>query len=310
MISDFKSKQSIKMNLLIKSVLNGVTSKGANYLSLVFQDKSGTIDGKFWDVSDAQSAIVKAGRVYEVHGEVLEYNKNLQLRVNLIKEIDEKNINLNDFVMTTNVPQEVLKNKIESAIASLENNNYQRLIQEIFKEVGDEFYSYPAAAKIHHSFLGGLATHVTSMVDVANAICKLYPSINRDLLISGILVHDIGKMVELSGPIMTEYTIEGKLLGHISIMQAKISNIAQRLDMSNNEETILLRHMVLAHHGHYEYGSPVLPMVKEAEILYLIDNLDARINTLDNALAQVKPGEFTSKLFALENRQFYKPKHQ
>lgn len=310
MISDFKSKESIRMNLLVKSVVNGVTQKGANYLSLVFQDKSGSIDGKFWDVSDAQAAIVKAGRVYEVHGEVLEYNKNLQLRVNLIKEVDENKIDLNDFVMVTDIPEEILKQKVDQAISSMKNKNYQRLVQEIFHEVGEDFYKYPAAAKIHHSFLGGLATHVTKMVDVADAICQLYPSLDRDLLISGILVHDIGKMVELSGPIMTEYTLEGKLLGHISIMQAKIMDTSKRLGLLKSEEAILLRHMVLAHHGHYEYGSPVLPMVKEAEILYLIDNLDARINTLDSALEQVKPGEFTSKLFALENRQFYKPKHQ
>ena len=107
---------------------------------------------------------------------------------------------------------------------------------------------------------------------------------------------------------MTEYTVHGKLLGHISIMQAKIAEIAMRLNVQESEEAILLRHMVLSHHGHYEYGSPVLPMVKEAEILYLIDNMDARINTIDAALEQVKPGEFSSKLFALENRQFYRPK--
>ncbi|MDY5252230.1 MAG: HD domain-containing protein [Erysipelotrichaceae bacterium] len=310
MINDFKSKESVKMPLLVKSVLNGVTQKGAKYLSLVFQDKSGSIDGKFWDVSEAQASIIKAGHVYEVIGEVLEYNKSLQLRVNHLNEIDESKIDLNDFVMVSNVPQDVLHNKIDQALASLQNPNYHLLVKTIYEEIGSAFYQYPAAAKIHHSFLGGLATHVTGMIDVADALCKLYPSINRDLLVSGIMMHDIGKMVELSGPIMTEYTLEGKLLGHISIMQAKIMEVAKRLQLEKSEEAILLRHMVLSHHGHYEYGSPVLPMVKEAEILYLIDNLDARINTLDSALEQIKPGEFTSKLFALENRQFYKPKHQ
>ncbi|MPN24857.1 3'-5' exoribonuclease YhaM [bioreactor metagenome] len=106
---------------------------------------------------------------------------------------------------------------------------------------------------------------------------------------------------------MTEYTVEGKLLGHISIMQAKLNEIATRLGCAAREETILLRHLILSHHGEYEYGSPVLPLVVEAEILSLIDNIDARMNTLGKALKEVNPGEFTPRLFALENRSFYKP---
>lgn len=308
MIKDLKSKDSFELKLLVKSVLNGVTQKGAKYLSLSFQDKSGTIDGKYWDISEQQLEVVKAGKVYEVKGEVLEYNKALQLRINYMKPVDEAEINIDDFVVMGNVPMETLKSKTKEAINSLSNPIYHAIIKELFKELYDKYFEYPAAAKIHHSFFGGLATHVTSMVDVANCLCKLYPSLNRDLLISGILVHDLGKITELSGPVMTEYTVQGKLLGHISIMQAKIAEIAMRLNVQDTEEAILLRHMVLSHHGHYEYGSPVLPMVKEAEILYLIDNMDARINTIDAALEQVKPGEFSSKLFALENRQFYRPK--
>ena len=309
MISEFKNKDRINTSLLVKNVVNGVTSKGSKYLSITLQDKSGTIEGKYWDVSDSQSELIKAGHVYQFQAEVLEYNKALQLRVNKAIAIEENSINYDDYLISSTVPADVLKQKIEDAIASITNPNYQKLVSVIYPTIGEEFYKYPAAAKIHHSFIGGLATHITGMVDVANSLCKLYPTLNRDLLISGILVHDIGKMVELSGPVTTEYTLEGKLLGHISIMQACVMECAKSLDMLKCEETILLRHMVLSHHGHYEYGSPVLPMLKEAEVLYLIDNLDARINTLDSALAQIKPGEFTPKLFALENRQFYKPKN-
>ena len=190
----------------------------------------------------------------------------------------------------------------------MKNNNYRNIISRVYKDIGDKFYEYPAAAKIHHSFMGGLAVHVCAMVKLGNVICELYPQLNRDLLISGILTHDIGKMIEFNGPITTEYTLEGKLIGHISIMQGRLMQISKELGIEDSEESILLRHMVLSHHGQYEYGSPVLPMIQEAEVLYLIDNLDARLNTLDSALKQVKPGSFTSRMFSLENRAFYKPK--
>ncbi|MEG1732689.1 MAG: HD domain-containing protein, partial [Longicatena sp.] len=125
----------------------------------------------------------------------------------------------------------------------------------------------------------------------------------------GVILHDIGKLIELSGAIVTEYTMEGKLLGHISIMQSMVDNKAKELGIEG-EEVILLRHMILSHHGVYEYGSPVLPMIPEAEMLYLIDNMDARMNTIEKALKQINPGEFTTRIFALENRCFYKSKDE
>ena len=131
---------------------------------------------------------------------------------------------------------------------------------------------------------------------------------DRDYLIAGVIIHDLGKIEELSSPVVTEYTKEGKLLGHISIMDARLLQIGKEIGLEDSEELLLLRHMVLSHHGQYEYGSPVRPETMEAEILNLIDNIDARINTIDKALSEVKEGEFTQKIFALDNRFFYKHK--
>lgn len=168
--------------------------------------------------------------------------------------------------------------------------------------------TYPAASRIHHNWLGGLSEHSLSMAQMADEVCKHYPQLNRDLLIAGILIHDVGKTEEMSGPLATEYTLAGKLEGHISIANGWLSEVANEKGLADSEEAVLLHHMILSHHGQYEYGSPVLPQIQEAEVLYLLDNLDARMNTLKQALDQTKPGEWTSKLFALENRQFYKPK--
>ncbi len=308
LIKDFASKDVINQPMFIKNVLKGATDKGAPYLTITLQDKSGSISSKLWNVSDDQEEMAQIGRILNISGDVIDYNNSLQVRIRNISEIDGDEIDMEDFIIKSDVSEDLLKEKINNTINSINNVVYRNIIKELYDIYGTDFYKYPAAAKIHHSFLGGLAVHVCGMISLAEEICKLYPQLNRDLLLAGVLAHDIGKMVEFSGPITTEYTLEGKLIGHISIVQGQLMEIAQKLNYSDKEESILLRHMVLSHHGHLEYGSPVLPMLQEAEILYLIDNLDARLNALDTLLKPVKPGSFSPKIFSLENRAFYKPK--
>ena len=144
------------------------------------------------------------------------------------------------------------------------------------------------------------------MLDLAKAIASLYPSLDNDLLYAGVILHDLGKVMELSGPISTVYTVEGNLLGHISIMVNEIGKAADELSISG-EEVMILQHLVFSHHGKAEWGSPKPPLIKEAEILHYIDNIDAKMNMLDRALERVKPGEFSERVFALDNRSFYKP---
>lgn len=309
-ISDFKDGDSLVCPLLIGQLVKGVTSNGAPYLSMTVQDASGSMEAKMWDVKEAVLESAQSGKVYEFRFDVLKYRNALQIRVNEIKGIDEKEINIRDFVSSAPIPVEQLQAKIHDAIYSVINPVYRSILMKLFTEYQNDFFDYPAASKNHHSFIGGLAMHVTGMLDVADAMCKLYPFLNRDLLISGVLVHDLGKITELSGSVATEYTLEGKLLGHISILQAKIYDLAKDLGYEDKEETVLLRHMVLSHHGKLEYGSPILPLLMEAEVLYLIDNLDARLNTLSVALSTTEEGQFTSRLFPMENRAFYKPKSE
>ncbi len=144
------------------------------------------------------------------------------------------------------------------------------------------------------------------MLRLGKAICDLYPTLNRDLMYAGIILHDIGKVIELTGPVGTAYTIEGNLLGHITIMVNEIGQAAKELDIEG-EEVMLLQHLVLSHHGKEEWGSPKKPMIQEAEIIHYIDNIDAKMNMLTRALEKTKPGEFTERLFPLDNRSFYKP---
>ncbi len=304
-INELKDGSRGRFTFLLSSLTKGVTSKGATYLSCVLQDKTGSMDAKYWSPSSEEVKMLKPGMVLEVDGEVLNYNKQLQMKINAVKVIDRSQIDLNDFIKEGDIPRSELKKKITGIIDSFENQTLKTLILKVMEHYELDFYNYPAAAKIHHDFVGGLATHVWGMIRLSLAICECYPSLNKELLITGVILHDIGKCVELSGPVITEYTVEGRLLGHISIMQAIVAEIAHENGLEG-EEIMLVRHMILSHHGEYEYGSPVLPMIPEAEILHYIDNIDARMNVITKAYEGVNEGEFTSRQFALENRSFYK----
>jgi 3'-5' exoribonuclease len=307
-IKEFKDKEKHEQPLLVSNILQGVTTKGSPYLSITFQDKSGQIEGKLWDVKPEQLQIIKQGIIVLVSFEVLNYREQLQLKIFDVKPLDQKSVSIDDFLPESDVSSDELKLSIEGFISQLKNPVYKSLVSAIVTEVGYDFYEYPAASKNHHEFKGGLASHVVSMINLAKEVLRLYPMLDHDLLMSGILLHDIGKTVELSGPILTEYTTVGRLLGHISIVNAMIYHHAKLLGLETKEETMLLQHVVLSHHGQYEFGSPVLPLVPEAEVLHLIDNLDARLNMFSKAMENIDEGMFTQRIFSLENRSFYKKK--
>ena len=297
------------LKAMIISVNRGVTAKGAPYLSFVFQDKSGSIDAKYWNVSEELLHRFEPGMLVVMSGDVLCHQKQLQFRVQQMKELDET-ANVVDYVKEGPVSQQELRENIQLYVDDITNTVMKQLVCGILQDHEKDFFEYPAATRNHHDFFSGLATHVLGMLQLAEQLCHLYPLLDKDLLYSGVILHDVGKTVELSGAIVSEYTTQGKLLGHISIMQAEVLAKAKELGVEDSEETMLLRHMILSHHGVYEYGSPVLPMVPEAEMLHMIDNIDARMNTLSKALEPVQDGGFTQRVFALENRSFYKSRYK
>lgn len=307
-INEFEEHMKLQQPLLVKDVKNGTTSKGSPYLSLTLQDKTGTIDGKFWDVKENEQALIQAGKILKFSFEVLLYKDKLQLRMNHVEEISEDEYNLEDFVISSDHSEVERRSLTQSLIDSIQNDVYRKLVIGMLSYVGDKFFTFPAASKIHHGWKGGLSDHSLSMATLADELCKHYPQLDRDLLVSAALIHDVGKTAELSGPVTTEYTLEGKLEGHISLANAWLSEVSEKLGVQDREETVLMHHMILSHHGKMEYGSPVAPMIIEAEALYLIDNMDARLTSLKMALDVIKPGTWTSRMFQFENRQFYKHK--
>lgn len=306
-IVHYEVGQQVDVYLFIKSSTKGIASNGKPFLTLVFQDKSGEIEAKLWDATPEDETNYAAQQIVRLAGEINSYRGRNQLKIRNIRPItDLDGVTISDFLEVAPVPQDEMASKITQYIFEMNNSNIQRITRHLLKKHQAAFYEYPAATKNHHEFVSGLAYHVVSMLDLAKAISHLYPSLDTDLLYAGIILHDLGKVTELSGPISTTYTVEGNLLGHISIMVNEIGQAAKELGIEGEEVTVL-QHIILSHHGKAEWGSPKPPMIKEAEILHYIDNLDAKMNMLDRALERVKPGEFSDRVFALDNRSFYKP---
>jgi len=306
-IRSYAVGDQVEQFLLIKSSTKGVASNGKPFLSLVLQDKTGEIEAKLWDVSPEQEKIYTAPTIIKVLGDIQNYRGKLQLRIKRIRPANSQdNVQIEDFLEKAPVSVEKMQEIVTEYIYAINNPKLQRITRYLMKKYEKQFFMYPAATTNHHEFVSGLAYHVVSMLRLAEKICELYPSLNKDLLYAGIILHDLGKVHELSGPVATSYTVEGTLLGHITMMVDEIGKAAQELGI-DGEEITLLKHIVLSHHGKAEWGSPKPPLVMEAEVLHYIDNLDAKINMMERALENTKPGQFTERIFALDNRSLYKP---
>ncbi|MCF6136168.1 3'-5' exoribonuclease YhaM [Pseudalkalibacillus berkeleyi] len=293
--------------LLIKSATKGVTSTGKPFMTIMLQDHTGDIEAKLWDSSPEDEKMYQPELIVRVTGDITSYRGKNQLKVKQIRLSNEQDsVSVHDFVETAPIPQEEMIEVITQAIFEMKNPNIQRLTRHLVKKHQKAFLDYPAATKNHHDFVSGLAFHVVSMLRLAKSIAQLYPSLDTDLLYAGVILHDLGKTRELSGPVAPSYTLEGNLLGHITMMVEEIKEAAQELGIEG-EEVLILQHMVLSHHSKAEWGSPKPPLVREAEILHYIDNIDAKMNMMDRALSKVEPGEYTERVFPLENRAFYKP---
>ena len=304
---DYKVGETIDLYLLIKQSITSVTTKGSPFMTLVLQDKSGDLEAKLWDTNDEHVKTYGAATIVKVGGEVHEYRGKNQLRIKSIRPAkEEEGVTIADLVPSALKSKEVLYEELMEYFFEMKNPQIQRLTRHLLKKHEAAFMTYPAATRNHHDYVSGLIDHVVSMLKLGKSIADLYPSLNKDLLYAGIILHDVGKVIELSGPIATQYTVEGNLIGHISIMVNEISQAAIELDISG-EEVMLLQHMILSHHGKEEWGSPKRPMLKEAEMLHYIDNIDAKMNMLDRALGKTNAGEFSERIFPMDNRSFYKP---
>ncbi|TCP29283.1 3'-5' exoribonuclease [Scopulibacillus darangshiensis] len=309
-IAHYNEGEQVNHYLLVKSSSKGLTSGGKPFLTLILQDQTGDIEGKLWDSSPQDEHDFIPDTMVKVEGDITTFRGKNQLRIKGIRLVTSNDqVKKADLVMSAPLSVNTMLDKVTQYIFEIKNPAIQRITRALLKKHQDAFFEFPAAVRNHHEYVSGLAYHVVSMLNLAKGVAGLYPSLDTDLLYAGIILHDMGKVTELSGATAASYTLEGKLLGHISIMVNEIAETAKEIGV-DGEEVVILQHMVLSHHSKPEWGSPKPPLVKEAEILHMLDNLDAKMNMMDRALEKAKPGDFTERLFALDNRTLYRPQFE
>lgn len=292
--------------LLVTSANKGVTEKGLTYLNITFQDKTGTLEAKKWDASETDMRLLVPGAVVMVDGVVNLYKNQPQLKVMGVGIVEDE-IDMSNFARVSPIPLSELKAKLDNYLNSFKDKDVELVTRTVINHFYDKYVTYPGAVKVHHEFGSGILHHSLFMADVADAIAKIYTQVDRDILVAGALLHDIGKTIEYENPVAPVQTAEGKLCGHIAIGYAEFKRIVVELDIKS-EVPMLLEHMILAHHGTLEFGSPVMPSTREALLLSEIDMLDSRQMILDKVYDTVKEGEFTPRLWMMDDTSFYKPK--
>ncbi|MCM1128217.1 MAG: HD domain-containing protein [Lachnospiraceae bacterium] len=286
-IKEYKDGDRVFDTYLCKHKVSAVTKNGKPYESLILQDKTGTLDAKVWDPNNAGIAEFDALDYIEVYGDITNFQGALQVNVKRIRRCQEGEFNPADYLPISKFDIEEMYRELLQYIDQVENNYLKRLLQTLFVEDQDfakVFKQSSAAKTVHHGFVGGLLQHTLSVVKLCDYYCQSYPVLNRDLLLSAAICHDIGKTRELSLFPQNDYTDEGQFLGHIIIgtemVGAKIREIPGFPQVLASE----LKHCILSHHGEYEFGSPKKPAIIEAVALNFADNTDAKLETFTEML--------------------------
>ena len=293
---------------LVKSIEKKVNVKGVPYLDLVLCDKTGEINAKLWDYKEFIHGEYSVGELIKIRGTVTQYNGADQLRIDKIRAVAESDaVDINDFVPSAEYPGKLMLDNIYSYIDSITDIQIKTLTKALIRDCEEKLLFWPAAYKLHHAMRGGLLYHTLSILRLADSVCNIYPSVDRDLLVAGAVLHDICKIDEFDispAGIVTNYSVRGELLGHLVMGGMKIQQKAKQLGIEG-ECVTLLEHMVISHHGTPEFGAAVRPMFLEAEILSQLDTLDATVFEIADALSETEKGGFSPRQWALDNRKLY-----
>ena len=269
---------------LVKAAKVGETKAGKPYLILTVMDKTGELSGPIWDSTERLVEICQTGAYVQLQGMVQSYKDKPQLKIDQVRSVNASEVDAADFQPTSLRSQETMITEMAALIRTISNPHLKKLLNHFFNkdEIWHRFQEAPAAKGIHHAYLGGLLEHCLSMAKVADMLATHYPGVDRSLLIAGVLLHDIGKVEELAvtnGAV--EYTNRGRLKGHLVIGCELIGRAAARQADFPAELLDQLQHLVLSHHGRQEFGSPVVPMTIEAFLLSAVDEIDAKMNLIE-----------------------------
>jgi len=285
-IKDIQSGEKVTDSFLVTEKNMAYSQKGAPYLNLRLKDKTGQVDGKVWDNAQEWDKQFRKGDVVQVSARAVSFKNSLQLSILSLTPLDESDVVLSDYLTTTRMNIEAMFGELQSVIEGISTPPLKKLLQAFFddRETAERFKRAPAAKALHHIYLGGLLEHTHSVVRLLDQVAAHYPGVNRDLLLAGGILHDIGKIEEFSYDRLVEYSDEGRLIGHIILGVEMIDEKIAAIPGFPPSLAMELRHLILSHHGILEYGSPKRPKTLEALIVHYVDDLDAKVNTFQEYL--------------------------
>jgi 3'-5' exoribonuclease len=281
---------------------------GSNFLNVTLSDKTGTIKGVVWDNVDQIAAGITSGDFAYVNGSVGDYQGALQVVIKIMDPFPPDRIDPTDFLPKTSRDIEVMFERLLKRTDSIKADYLKALIDAFFKDIEfvNKFKTAPAAKKMHHAYIGGLLEHTLSMASLADKIAGHYSGINRDLLLTGTILHDIGKIDEFEYRFKIDYSDKGRLLNHIVIGIKMVDDKLSEIQHFPEDQMLLLKHMIVSHHGTREFGSPEPPKTIEAVLLNYIDEIDSKVNAIRDFIASEDPDETWTSYHRLLERHFYK----
>lgn len=307
--SQIQERDWVEAVFLVRDKLVGMAKNGKPYLTLKLMDRSGEVEGRVWDRVDELAALFERDDFVQVSAKASVYLGKMQLVIQELARCADDAVDLADFLPVAARPVAEMVAELHALVAGFGDRHLRALLQAF---LADETFmaAYgraPAAKAMHHVYLGGLLEHSLAVAALADDICRRYPGLNRDLLVAGALLHDVGKVNELRYARSFEYTDAGKLLGHIVIGVELVEEKVRALPEFPVELSILLKHLLLSHHGQYEYGSPKRPKTLEAVILNFIDDLDSKINGVRTHLEKDADSDASwTQYHRLYDRYFFK----
>lgn len=289
-VNNIKEKDRIEDIFLVAKKEMGMSKSGKPYLNIKLMDKTGEMEARVWDDAEELSKNFKRNDFVEIKGNALAYQGGLQLNISEISKVDEDTIAIRDFLPTSDREPEEMMAELGLIVAGIKSNSIRNLLTAFLEdeEIRNLLTLAPAAKSMHHPYLGGLLEHILSLCRLIDGVTKQYQNINKDLLLAGAILHDIGKIYELKFERTFDYSDEGRLLGHITIGIGMIDKKMEAIPKFPRELALLLKHMLLSHHGHLEFGSPKRPKTVEAVILYYLDDMDSKVQSMQSLIEKEK----------------------
>jgi len=312
-INQIEPGQTIDDIYMVKDPILRSTTRGDLYIAMFLADRTGKLNGRMWQATEATYKSLPKPGFLHIQGRSELYQNNLQIIINNVSTVDSSKVTIEDFLVRTDKDTKQMFEDIKKTVSKIKHPQLKALVGAFMADTGlmDKFCNAPGGMKLHHSYIGGLLEHTHNMLRVAIALLPFYPEVQADLVLAGIFLHDIGKTEELSYDMAFAYTDSGQLIGHISKSFVMINQKADALRSKGTQidQTVLdaIGHIILSHHGQFEFGSPKLPATAEAFMVYYIDDMDAKLNQVISSIENdMSDSNWTGWNNALQTRLYRK----